>query len=86
MQAKAERQRVIAEMPAETRAAMENMRFFKFYPTPSDDTPDIEQYKVSSLVHTRKRGTVHRGRPLAGQFLKPFRGDSLTRRGTFLDG
>eukprot|EP00243_Klebsormidium_subtile_P003007 TRINITY_DN16139_c0_g1_i1.p1 TRINITY_DN16139_c0_g1~~TRINITY_DN16139_c0_g1_i1.p1 ORF type:complete len:294 (-),score=93.52 TRINITY_DN16139_c0_g1_i1:403-1284(-) len=44
-EAKAERQRVIAEMPAETRAAMENMRFFKFYPTPSDDTPDIEQYK-----------------------------------------
>lgn len=37
---------MIAAIPPETRQAMENMRFFKFYPTPSEDTPNIEAYKV----------------------------------------
>jgi hypothetical protein len=58
LQAKAERQRVIAAIPPETRQAMEDMRFFKFYPTPSEDTPNIEAYKVRPPSSTRSMGSM----------------------------
>lgn len=33
-------------MSGETKAAFENMRFYKFYPMPSPDTPDVSNVKV----------------------------------------
>lgn len=33
-------------MSEETKAAFENMKFYKFYPVPSPDTPDVSDVKV----------------------------------------
>jgi len=33
-------------MDPETKAAFENMRFYKFYPVQTPDTPDISKVKV----------------------------------------
>lgn len=33
-------------MSEETKAAFENMKFYKFYPVQTDDTPDISNVKV----------------------------------------
>lgn len=45
-QAKEARRKEIEEMSPETKAAYENMRFYKFYPVPSPGTPDISGLKV----------------------------------------
>ncbi|KAL6555563.1 Protein HEAT INTOLERANT 4 [Orobanche hederae] len=39
------RKKVLAEMSDETRAAFGNMKFFKFYPVPTSDTPDVSSVK-----------------------------------------
>ncbi|KAL2240938.1 UNVERIFIED_CONTAM: Protein HEAT INTOLERANT 4, partial [Sesamum indicum] len=39
------RKKTLAEMSEETRAAFENMRFYKFYPVPTPDTPDVSNVK-----------------------------------------
>ncbi|KAK4382986.1 protein HEAT INTOLERANT 4 [Sesamum angolense] len=44
-EARETRKRTLAEMSEETRAAFENMRFYKFYPVPSPDTPDVSSVK-----------------------------------------
>lgn len=36
-------------MSSETKAAFENMQFYKFYPVPTSDSPDVSSVKVSSL-------------------------------------
>jgi hypothetical protein len=33
-------------MSAETKAAFDTMRFYKFYPVPSPDAPDVSNVKV----------------------------------------
>ena len=33
-------------MSEETKAAFESMRFYKFYPMPTPDTPDVSKVKV----------------------------------------
>eukprot|EP00249_Psilotum_nudum_P006585 c19906_g1_i1 orf=232-1224(+) len=43
---KEKRKKEIAEMSPETKDAYENMRFYKFYPVPSPDAPDICDVKV----------------------------------------
>ncbi|KAL0284954.1 UNVERIFIED_CONTAM: protein HEAT INTOLERANT 4 [Sesamum angustifolium] len=57
-EARETRKRTLAEMSEETRAAFENMRFYKFYPVPSPDTPDVSSVKcllpVKTVVHTQK--------------------------------
>ncbi|KAL6552195.1 Protein HEAT INTOLERANT 4 [Orobanche gracilis] len=39
------RKKVLAEMSDETRAAFGNMKFFKFYPVTTPDTPDVSSVK-----------------------------------------
>lgn len=46
LQAKEARKKAIEDMDPETRAAFENMRFYKFYPVQTPDTPDISNVKV----------------------------------------
>lgn len=36
-------------MDPKTKAAFENMRFYKFYPVQTPDTPDISSVKVCSV-------------------------------------
>ncbi|KAL0448885.1 UNVERIFIED_CONTAM: protein HEAT INTOLERANT 4 [Sesamum latifolium] len=44
-EARETRKKTLAEMSEETRAAFENMRFYKFYPVPTPDTPDVSNVK-----------------------------------------
>lgn len=36
-------------MSEEAKAAFQSMKFYKFYPMPSPDAPDVSQVKVSIL-------------------------------------
>ncbi|KAM7514225.1 hypothetical protein LguiA_003810 [Lonicera macranthoides] len=45
-EAREARRKALAEMSEETKAAFEKMRFYKFYPVPSPDTPDVSSVKV----------------------------------------
>ncbi|KAK6150495.1 hypothetical protein DH2020_015427 [Rehmannia glutinosa] len=45
-EAREARRKALAEMSEETRAAFENMRFYKFYPVSSPDTPDVSNVKI----------------------------------------
>ncbi|KAK6150488.1 hypothetical protein DH2020_015420 [Rehmannia glutinosa] len=49
-EAREARRKALAEMSEETRAAFENMRFYKFYPVSSPDTPDVSNVKVTVLI------------------------------------
>ncbi|KAK3002390.1 hypothetical protein RJ639_021226 [Escallonia herrerae] len=40
------RRKALEEMSEEAKAAFENMRFYKFYPMASPDTPDVSNVKV----------------------------------------
>ncbi|GFQ01833.1 hypothetical protein PHJA_002327300 [Phtheirospermum japonicum] len=44
-EAREARKKELAEMNAETRAAFENMRFYKFYPVSTPDAPDVSKVK-----------------------------------------
>ena len=46
LQAKEARKKAIEDMDPKTRAAFENMKFYKFYPVQTPDTPDISKVKV----------------------------------------
>ena len=46
MQARESRKKILEEMSEETKKAYENMRFYKFYPVQTPDTPDISKVKV----------------------------------------
>ncbi|KAL6575962.1 hypothetical protein OROHE_000435 [Orobanche hederae] len=35
------REKAVTDMSGETRAAFENMKFYKFYPLPTADSPDV---------------------------------------------
>lgn len=35
-------------MSEDTKAAFENIKFYKFYPVPTPDTPDVSSVKVKS--------------------------------------
>ncbi|XP_011090606.1 uncharacterized protein LOC105171250 isoform X2 [Sesamum indicum] len=52
------RKKTLAEMSEETRAAFENMRFYKFYPVPTPDTPDVSN--VKSPFINRYYGKAHK--------------------------
>ncbi|KAH9669681.1 protein HEAT INTOLERANT 4 [Citrus sinensis] len=45
-EAKEARRKAIEEMSEETKAAFESMRFYKFYPVKTPDTPDVSNVKV----------------------------------------
>ncbi|XP_058098002.1 protein HEAT INTOLERANT 4-like [Magnolia sinica] len=44
-EAREARKKAVEEMDEETKAAYENMRFYKFYPVQTPDAPDISQVK-----------------------------------------
>ncbi|KAJ6798887.1 Uncharacterized protein M6B38_212490 [Iris pallida] len=56
-QAKEARKKAIEDIDPETRAAFENMRFYKFYPVQTPDTPDISEVKVAYI--NRYYGKAH---------------------------
>jgi len=49
--------KAIGDMSPETKAAFENMRFYKFYPVQTPNTPDISKVKV--LFINRYYGKAH---------------------------
>ncbi|KAI4317206.1 hypothetical protein L6164_025096 [Bauhinia variegata] len=56
-EAREARRKAIEEMSTETKAAFENMRFYKFYPVQSPDTPDVSN--VKSPFINRYYGKAH---------------------------
>ncbi|XP_021887456.1 uncharacterized protein LOC110806821 [Carica papaya] len=56
-QAKEARKKAIEEMSQETKQAFENMRFYKFYPVQTPDSPDISNVKVPFI--NRYYGKAH---------------------------
>ncbi|KAL0461169.1 UNVERIFIED_CONTAM: protein HEAT INTOLERANT 4 [Sesamum latifolium] len=48
-EAREARKKALAEMSAETKAAFENMRFYKFYPVSTPDTPDVSSVKIKVI-------------------------------------
>ncbi|KAG6401193.1 hypothetical protein SASPL_138041 [Salvia splendens] len=44
------RKKAREELSQQSRAAFENMKFYKFYPVPTPDTPDVSGVKVSVLI------------------------------------
>ncbi|TYJ04449.1 hypothetical protein E1A91_A12G092900v1 [Gossypium mustelinum] len=51
------RKKALEEMSEETKAAFENMRFSKFYPIPTPDTPDVSNVKAPFI--NRYYGKAH---------------------------
>ncbi|XP_043710547.1 protein HEAT INTOLERANT 4-like [Telopea speciosissima] len=45
-EAREAQKKALEEMSEDTRAALENMRFYKFYPVRTPDTPDVSKVKV----------------------------------------
>ncbi|KAI3451089.1 hypothetical protein Pfo_007754 [Paulownia fortunei] len=45
-EAREARKKTLAEMSEETRAAFENMRFYKFYPVATPNAPDVSNVKI----------------------------------------
>ncbi|KAL5714806.1 Protein HEAT INTOLERANT 4 [Ranunculus cassubicifolius] len=56
-EAKETRKKAVEEMSAEKKAAYDNMRFYKFYPAPSPDTPDVSGVKAPFI--NRYYGKAH---------------------------
>lgn len=56
-QAREARKKALEEMSEETKAAFENMRFYKFYPVQTPDTPDISNVKAPFI--NRYYGKAH---------------------------
>ncbi|TYH95333.1 hypothetical protein ES332_A12G099200v1 [Gossypium tomentosum] len=56
-QAREARKKALEEMSEETKAAFENMRFSKFYPIPTPDTPDVSNVKAPFI--NRYYGKAH---------------------------
>nr|DAD40199.1 TPA_asm: hypothetical protein HUJ06_014522 [Nelumbo nucifera] len=56
-EARETQRKALEEMSEETKAAFENMRFYKFYPVQTPDIPDISQ--VKSPFINRYYGKVH---------------------------
>ncbi|KAK1262236.1 hypothetical protein QJS04_geneDACA001203 [Acorus gramineus] len=56
-EAKEARKKAIEEMDEATKTALENMRFYKFYPVQTPDTPDISNVKVPFI--NRYYGKAH---------------------------
>ncbi|KAL2521492.1 hypothetical protein Fot_25415 [Forsythia ovata] len=57
-EAREARKKVLEEMSGETKVAFENMKFYKFYPVPSPDTPDVSN--VKSAFINRYYGKAHK--------------------------
>ncbi|GFY80300.1 hypothetical protein Acr_01g0001090 [Actinidia rufa] len=49
-EAREARKKALQEMSEETKAAFQNMKFYKFYPVPTPDTPDVSNVKIGDLA------------------------------------
>ena len=49
-QAKEARKKVIDDMDPKMKEAFENIKFYKFYPVKTPDTPDVNNVKVCSAA------------------------------------
>lgn len=56
-EAKERKKKMLEEMSEETKAAFQNMKFYKFYPIQSEDSPDISNYKANYI--NRYYGKAH---------------------------
>ncbi|XP_042971304.1 protein HEAT INTOLERANT 4 isoform X2 [Carya illinoinensis] len=56
-EAREARKKALEEMSEDTKAAFENMRFYKFYPVQTPDTPDISNVKAPFI--NRYYGKAH---------------------------
>ncbi|KAG2711762.1 hypothetical protein I3760_04G091700 [Carya illinoinensis] len=56
-EAREARKKALEEMSEETKAAFENMRFYKFYPVPTPDSPDVSNVKAPFI--NRYYGKAH---------------------------
>ncbi|XP_057502049.1 protein HEAT INTOLERANT 4-like [Actinidia eriantha] len=56
-EAREARKKALQEMSEETKAAFQNMKFYKFYPVPTPDTPDVSN--VKSPFINRYYGKAH---------------------------
>ncbi|KAJ9670851.1 hypothetical protein PVL29_027034 [Vitis rotundifolia] len=56
-QAREARKKALEEMSEEAKAAFENMKFYKFYPVQTEDTPDISNVKAPFI--NRYYGKAH---------------------------
>ncbi|KAI5669971.1 hypothetical protein M9H77_19824 [Catharanthus roseus] len=57
-EARRARKKALEEMSSETKAAFENMQFYKFYPVPTSDSPDVSS--VKSPFINRYYGKAHK--------------------------
>jgi len=46
LQAEEARKKAFEDIDPKTREAFESMKFYKFYPVKTEDTPDVENVKV----------------------------------------
>ncbi|XP_015890961.3 protein HEAT INTOLERANT 4 [Ziziphus jujuba] len=56
-QAREARKKALEEMSEDTKAAFENIKFYKFYPVPTPDTPDVSSVKAPFI--NRYYGKAH---------------------------
>ncbi|KAE9466118.1 hypothetical protein C3L33_01983, partial [Rhododendron williamsianum] len=52
-EARQARKKALEEMSEETKAAFQNMKFYKFYPVPTPDSPDVSNVKVIFAIFIR---------------------------------
>ncbi|KAI8548071.1 hypothetical protein RHMOL_Rhmol07G0244000 [Rhododendron molle] len=45
-EAREARKKALAEMSEKTKTAFQNMKFYKFYPVPTPDSPDVSNFKA----------------------------------------
>lgn len=57
-EAAAKRRKAVEELSEEQKKAFDEMKFYKFYPSPSEDTPDIS--KLKSKFINRYYGKAHK--------------------------
>jgi hypothetical protein len=50
MQAKEARKKAIDDMDPKLKEALQNIRFYKFYPIKTPDTPDVSKVQVCSCL------------------------------------
>ncbi|KAF3965322.1 hypothetical protein CMV_010480 [Castanea mollissima] len=68
-EAREARKKALEEMTEESKAAFENMRFYKFYPVQTPDSPDVSSVKAPFI--NRYYGKAHEILELGGKPLLP---------------
>ncbi|KAM7261566.1 hypothetical protein ACFE04_020643 [Oxalis oulophora] len=86
-EAREARKKAIAEMSEEKKAAFDNMKFYKFYPVQTPETPDISQVKASFInryygkAHENNSSLETRFRSMNGGQIREFGSDYRIGKG-----